>query len=553
MDILDNLYIDFLEFTKEEIQELFPLLDKIDKLAETLTALLDEMITANEENMPVLIAKVIKTRSQLTKSNTRLIEINKAAEDRYIQKEATEQEIINDAKFALSQATKEAYENYVSTQQEKDTSRLTQFQEFLRNHKELESDNLLEAYSENYPPTSNVTNWAGYSKFLLAAARLQLLALNYHDYTKNGNNPIVELIEAQASEAYEPPEEPPELYPEQAAKPGEILTAKQELDIIRTSRPENYLSINDTVSNLLFNPERQSEAYTRQLAIKNDSGQLIFKDLEIKVGSKNKQEVTSLVSICYDNDNITFTQNGKPVGLDDYDRAVFNGIITIYLNGGTGFTLPVLYAAITGKSNSDIKITDDIRKWLLKALKKLKKVEVELDFSNEQELYTFKDESGNTLTLHSFKETVLNLGEGEFILNGQKVKGYVINSKPKLLSYAQAKKQIVTTPYKALELKIGEKNTPEVIALRQFLIDEIARINNPKQNNSITYQAIYSRIAYVKGIDELTKKQKISTRSSALMILNNFVASEYIKGYEEKTKGRAYHHIEITPSKTMDS
>ena len=530
---MDISQFNFIQFTEEELNEQAQWETIHHQQNELLLSLTEQLTKTNEGETDKLIAQMQETIKEMGTARTELMKIYRAAEIRYYESVPTEQAILDDARKVLAVATKEDYEN---TRKQSYTN-YKNISEYIKKDKERYKDvhnayfNLI-ALSHTKPPK---LNYSGYFAYLIGCTRLQLNAFKHHNLH---DAPLADLIREQAAAAYEPPEP---------------LTEQQAEAILRTTRPESLISINDAATNRIFNPVWQTQAIAKYGEL--TTGQLFFTDIEIITGKKGKQKVNSLVSVWYD-DNITFTQNNKTIVLNDYDRAVFNAIITLYLNGTTAFTLPMLFGLITGKENSDIKLRPETKRELLAALNKLKKSEVELKFDNEAEQYTFKDENGNTLTLHRFKESIINIGEADIILNGNPVRAYVISSKPKLLSYAQAKKQIVTTPYKAIELKhnaegkarTGLKNTPEVIALRQFLIDEIARINSPKQSNHITYDAIYSRIAFVKQIDELNKKQKLSTRQSTLAILNNFVAEKYIKAYKEVTQGRAYHHIEIIPA-----
>ena len=534
---MDLSQFNFIQYTDAELKKIKPLQNIFARQTELLLSLAEKTAAAKGEAEAEYLAQMQRANKQIETVKAELIEINKAAEERYFKSVPTEQAILDDARKVLAVASKEEYE----TSQTQLYTGYTALAEYIESNKDRLSEAELKKYNDIIASASEPPkfDYEGYFVYLIGCTRLQNLALAYHNLSKA---PLTDLLLEKAAGAYEPPEQQ-----------SEPLTEQQTEAILRTTRPESLVSINDAATNKAFNPIWQTQAITKYG--ERTTGQLFFTDIEITTGKKGKQKVNSLLSVWYD-DNITFTRNDKAIVLNDYDRAVFNAIITLYLNGTTAFTLPMLYGAMTGKENSDIYLKPETKSELLAALNKLKKSEVELKFDNEAEQYTFTDESGNTLTLHRFKETIINIGEADITLNGNPVRAYVISSKPKLLSYAQAKKQIVTTPYKALELKhnaegktrTGLKNTPEVIALRQFLIDEIARINSPKQSNHITYDAIYSRIAFVKQIDELNKKQKLSTRQSTLAILNNFVAENYIKAYKEVTQGRAYHHIEIIPA-----
>lgn len=542
-----NLLADFIELChaklldiSEALKEITAAIDKAES-KETLNECKARLAELEQEN---------KTQfDKLKEATAEQQAIYEAAKQRYFNSLETEQDILTDAQKVLNAVSKEDYESY--------NHYVTRLKDFTEQSLEIIkqaggadkiTDEDRQAIERLKTTTEKRANYTGFKMFLIMCCTTQIEA-----YKAKGFEPtaLYELINARAAADYTPT--PEEIENSQADTLSAGLTEQQEFDIIRTQRPTKYLSINDAASNALFNPSRQITALEK--FGEQSNGQLFFTGLAVYTGKKGKQEVNALLSVWYEDENITLTQNGKPAVINDYDRAVFNAICTLYSNGTTAFTLNMLYCAITGKEIHEIVLTDKTKGELLRALNKLKRTEIELNFENEAGQYTFTDAEGNTLTLHRFKETIINLAEADVVINGQAVHAYVINSKPKLLIYAENKKQVLPAPYKALELKIGEKNTPERIALRQFLIDEIGRISkgSAEQCNHITHEAIYNRVQYVKGCSELTKKQKASIRESAIMILDNFVAANMIKAYKEVKQGKSYHHIEITPAEPETS
>lgn len=319
---------------------------------------------------------------------------------------------------------------------------------------------------------------------------------------------------------------------------------------IQTTRPDFYISLNDAVNNAAFNPVRQEKISNNGALKATESGQYYFADIGVQTGSK---KVDTFLSIYYD-DNITFTKGSKTIFLNDYDKAVFNAIVTLIETQNTkdtAFTLPMLYGVMTGRAASEVRLTPPIKKKLERTLNKLKSTEVKVKLDNP---ITCINDNGEIMELPEFKENIITIGEmPAYINNNFAEQVYIIRLTPYLLTYSRSKGGLRSIPIKALELGINVKNTPEVIGLRQFLINEITRINSPKQSNHITYEAIYSRAEYLTDATEpptakAREKARAQTRKNVNEILTSFAKEGYIAAFKEVRQGKAWHHIEITPA-----
>ena len=290
----------------------------------------------------------------------------------------------------------------------------------------------------------------------------------------------------------------------------------------------------------MFNYERQEKAL--RLYREQENGQISFADVNILTGKKGAKEVTTQISVWYDEAYFTYSRNDKPVLLNDFDASVLDAIVTLIENGTIAFTLPMLYATMTQQEIHKIKINKTIEQKLRTSLNRLEGTKVKINAGATDEIQI----NGNTIKKTYDKESVLSLGEKGYIINGQEVEAIYLKELPPLYVDAKARNKLLTTPRQALTLDIGERNTTEIIALKRYLRAEIARINNPGQSHHIKYDTIYLRIGNVKG-QALDKKQKLNIRQSTIKILNKFLQAELIASFKEVKQGKAYHHIEIEP------
>lgn len=406
-----------------------------------------------------------------------------------------------------------------------------------------------ERYTEELRQVLNIEpNYSFFLDYICWHITPHLQALRYYDMAEELQK-LMEYAKEYAAKFYTPQELTEQTEPDAFKETISSITAPN----IQTSRPEFYISLNDAVSNAAFNPVRQEKIFNKPGELQTtESGQYYFADIGVNTGRK---KVNTFLSIYYDN-NITFTKGNKAIFLNDEDKGVLDGIITLIKaspsKNGTAFTLPMLYGAMTGRAASDARITPAIEKRLISKLKKLENTKVELNLENEKLHYT--NSEGETVELSGFKENIITLGEANVRINHTPVKAYVIRTKPMLLIYAESNDKLISTPIKALELGNGIKNTPEVIALRQFLINEIARIKSPKpQSNHITYEAIYSRLEYLADASEpqtpkAREKARAQTRKNVYEILSSFKDAGIITTFKEVKQGKSYHHIEIIPA-----
>lgn len=125
-------------------------------------------------------------------------------------------------------------------------------------------------------------------------------------------------------------------------------------------------------------------------------------------------------------------------------------------------------------------------------------------------------------------------------INGQKTLAVKLLDESPLMTYAKLKKQLLT--YDTAPLAIaGQKNTPQVITIKNYLLRRIKLIERGL-NSSILFDTIYAEC----GLANADKWQKQEMRKVIADVLKAFKADGVIKNFEFEKQGRAYRNIIIT-------
>lgn len=131
-------------------------------------------------------------------------------------------------------------------------------------------------------------------------------------------------------------------------------------------------------------------------------------------------------------------------------------------------------------------------------------------------------------------------------INGQKTLTVKILDESPLMTVAKLKKQVLT--YDATPLAIpNQKNTPQIITVKNYLLRRIKLMKSSKKekglNNSILFKTIYENC----GLADADKWQKQDTRKIIVDTLTGFKNGGVIKNFEIEKSGGSYRSIKITP------
>lgn len=318
--------------------------------------------------------------------------------------------------------------------------------------------------------------------FLRRITRVQLNALHRIDEQATPGeskavDQLLQLIDETASRYYKKPATQGD---EQTT--DELVTSQN--DIIRTTRPQLYISPIDIATNTTFHHTGNIDDYTE-----TKGGQLVFsKALQVITESKKRKPVTTMCGVIYD--GATFD---RP--LDQYDRAVFNAVVAEIKAGNKSFSLKMLYKTLTGKTATRDRNLDDLKA----SLDKLRTTLVNIDYTNEignsiKETDAFTAKKNGK---YYIRDTVLSIVEAVENLNGTETNGYIVKSTPPLLQYAEAKKQLASEPIEIMNLPVNSSR--DNIALGVYLYNRI---------KAMTYQPKLSRDILLTSIIDIIQENK---------------------------------------------
>lgn len=248
---------------------------------------------------------------------------------------------------------------------------------------------------------------------------------------------------------------------------------------------------------------------------------------KIETGTNGRSAVIVASLTCNDN------SIHLPASFTPYDRAVLNAVCS-EVEQGNSFIWPVrLYRTMTGKTGSEYVDPATAQK-VVDSLDKMMYSKVCIDYTEQARLHgsNFQDAKveGNLLYAEKISATV----------HGALIAGYRIIRKPLLLDYSKRLKQIVSIPIKLLDTGKTVRNSPENIAIKQYLIQRIETAKSPKNHmgNRILYSTIFKECQLVIN----TRQQRSRYKSTVIKLLEHWRSVNYISGYTSNNGG-----IELAP------
>lgn len=279
------------------------------------------------------------------------------------------------------------------------------------------------------------------------------------------------------------------------------------LPVLSTIRPSNYCIPNNKLSNTI----------TKDTLPYNTNIQLL-------VGGKKDIVTACMITI---DENINFPNGYR---LNEYDRAVYNAVTSLYVVGNEIITIDMIYRAMTGKTKSNLKAQKHLEE-IQKSMDKLRHTNANIDLTNE-----FNQRNSNKLQEYILNDMLLNWKSIRVKVKDKIVMGYQIHSIPILYEYANIVGQVLTVDINILDIPLD--NTDKIITLKNYLIRRVEGIKgkNNLKNNHINLIKIYE-ILDIYDKDK-TKKQiekaESKVREQIKSILDYWKAEKYIKQYEFK-------------------
>lgn len=178
--------------------------------------------------------------------------------------------------------------------------------------------------------------------------------------------------------------------------------------------------------------------------------------------------------------------------LTEYDRQVFEAIITCYMND-SAFTLDVIYRIMTGAKS---KVPPKQKEMIERSIARLKAITADIDFSNEARVRCATDDDGKPLDTVVFERQFLILDKIKYTVKTGKnsVKPgykYRVAMEPPMVTYMKMNGQFKPVDRKMLTIKEVDKdkgigapisNTPELTEISGYMFRTINIMKQKKKD-----------------------------------------------------------------------
>ena len=288
----------------------------------------------------------------------------------------------------------------------------------------------------------------------------------------------------------------------------------------RSNNPSVFMSTTDSISNYAFSKQHPAES----------------NEVSVNTG----RDFNTILSINYDAlEGEGITMSGKR--LTDYDRMVYDSILTLYYEGKNRYITPsMVYHVMTGNYSARIskKQTDQITQ----SFQKLSRIHVIIDETNNRPgaaLRQFHEESALIQAVYT-----------KVRMNGAEVNCLEIITIPTLLRYALQKHQITRSDIALFRIDGVERVSTDFLIVQKYLWRRISAMKNPrsKVSRTILFSTLYRTLDMdernITGTAERNKKKAV--REDVKMILDTWLRMNWIKGYNFIIiKGKQYNSVEI--------
>ena len=308
----------------------------------------------------------------------------------------------------------------------------------------------------------------------------------------------------------------------------ERIKTRNKLLSVKTKRAKQLISPTDRVTKVLFDTRKNNTFYD-----------ILDPETPVKVGKKNKKDITVLVTIDTTElqKHITFS---KDTMLNPYNRAVHDAVISLFCDDTAYFTTDMLYRLMNGYSTTH-EAPDGARQDIDDALTKLMYTGIKIDAQNEAKAFGIQE--------FTYKGYVLPLTYTRAKINGVECECWHILEKPPLLALAERKKQLNTCDVKLLDT--GLNFTPENITLTNYLLEQILTMQNEEsnRNSTILYDTVYEYLGIDAPTEATLRAKKRDIRNKVKAILDAWIQSDFIKSYGEFLEGKKIKGVHVSIKK----
>lgn len=310
----------------------------------------------------------------------------------------------------------------------------------------------------------------------------------------------------------------------------ERIKTRNELVSVKTKKAKQLISPTDRVTKVLFDSRKNNTFY-------DDS---LDPETPVKVGKKNKKDITVLVTIDISKlqEHITLSED---IMLNPNNRAVHDAVISLFCDYTAYFTTDMVYRLMNGYKRID-KIPDGAKKYIHDALTKLMYTGIKIDAKDEAKAFGIEE--------FTYKGYVLPLTYTRAKINGVECECWHILEKPPLLALAERKNQINRCDVKLLDT--GLNFTPENITLTNYLLEQILTMQNEKsrRNSTVLYDSVYEYLSIEAPTEKTAETKRRRIREKIKAILDAWVESGLIESYGEFLEGKKILGVHVSIKNT---
>ena len=252
----------------------------------------------------------------------------------------------------------------------------------------------------------------------------------------------------------------------------------------------------------------------------------------------SKKPITTAVTLGLSPKAIERKLNSLP-SLTAYDKEAHHAVASLAAAGNEYFTPRMVYQAMTGDRNADLKPESPQYTEICDSLDKMMIITVEIDTAKEIKFYPGLE--------MKYSGPLLAIERVTAKLNNEVLKDVYHLFRPPILStYSHDKKQVAAIPIEAHYVPKLDKRRG-VILLQGYLEERVAAMKgkNNVENRRILYKSVYDFLGIPEGGTPTLKNKRMKTRDKIKKILERWKETKFIRGYTEVRQGRELYAVDI--------
>ena len=261
------------------------------------------------------------------------------------------------------------------------------------------------------------------------------------------------------------------------------------------------------------------------------------------VGTKSKEILVPM--------RLATTDKLLPANITPYDKAVFDGVCTLFEAGNAVFTPDMVYRAMNGKKGST-RVSPAARQKVSDSLEKQMMTLITIDFYNQAEAYgmTKPDDKRSKFVI---KGNMLYLQKASVVINGVETESaFKLIKPPALLSYAKTFNHVLYVPISTFDMGNALKGSDDITVMTRYIAQQLVIMRGGHIQKRMTYDTIFENC----GVNYKVPQHMARGRGYVKTILGEFAkkpidendpnGKTFLKSFKEYKKGNKIIGVEIT-------